>query len=84
MSDCPVPRLNLSTAKDLEIMTTVTELVREIINVEDRLPVATGRSRERLKSQKSDLEQKIEAQFDLIWSFKGQDKAIPLPGAAST
>ena len=80
VSDCPVPILNSSNPIHLKIMTTVTTLVRKIIAVQDKLPIAAGRSRETLEQQKKGIEQQIKAQFDLIWAFGGGDMVISLPG----
>jgi len=80
MSDCPVPRLNFSNPVHKSIMTTITDLVKEIIDVQDRLPSAAGRSRELLEANKLDLESQVKAQFELIWSFRGLDLSIRLPG----
>ena len=80
MSDCPVPILDFSNPVHSSIVTTITNLVRNIIHVQDSLTSAAGRSRETLEQRKEDLDLKVKAQFDLIWSFDGLDMNILLPG----
>jgi len=80
MSDCPVPILDFSNPVHSSIVTTITDLVRNIIHVQDSLPSAAGRSRETLEQRKEDLEIQVKAQFNLIWSFGGLDLSILLPG----
>lgn len=80
VSDCPVPILDATNPQHMQIVSTVTSLVRQIVAAQNALPSAAGRSREMLEQRKQELDLQVKAQFDFIWVFGGQDAVLTLPG----
>ena len=81
LDDIPVPNLDIiGNTTHKTIHDAIVRDVCDLIQVQDDLQTASGRSRQSLISRRATLIQALESKFNAIWGFTGEVNALVLPG----